>query len=721
MSELEKFDNTQIEASEYEAPSGELARESFKLHRGHWLLFAFALFSVSFIIFISLAKSVEIRAITPVLSKTSSFVPQAAEVRIGSSIKLPIGNRVLLLPGLHTVKMTATGFADLEHTLEIGPDRHQQFELVMTRLPGQLKISFDAPLETTAEVMIDGESFGSAPGLVPDIPAGLHQVTVDAPLYRSITQSVLIQGKKQTEELQVNLEPAWAEYTFSTEPGPATLLVDGLPQGQTPLNVKLEEGLRSIEFKADGFKQFRQDISVVSQQNLVIPEITLIPADGILRLASKPEKAAVILNGEYRGVTPLELAVVPNQSQKIQIYKAGYRLHEQELALDPAQLEQQELSLVQDLVSVKLSVLPSDAEVLVDGQRRGTGSQNLRLNTLPHRISVRKPGYVSYNTELVPTKSNAQLVSVKLLTHDQHYWAQVPATYVNKLGHQMKLFKPSGKFKMGSSRREAGRRANEVQFTAALSKPFYVSRHETNNKQFRAFKAAHNAGNYKKKSLDANKAPAVNISWQQAALYCNWLSRKEGLDPFYQTIKGFVSGNNIDANGYRLLTEAEWAWLARIDGDATLIYPWGNSPRPTSAKPVENFADVNAQELIAFTLADYEDGFKGSAPVGRFTENHNGLYDMGGNASEWVNDWYSAKGSREVQRAGTINDPIGPDIGEFHVVRGASWAKGHLPQLRLAYRDYAAKGKHDIGFRVARYAGRTKGKNATQVANVGGD
>ncbi|MFT5572199.1 MAG: sulfatase activating formylglycine-generating enzyme [Cryomorphaceae bacterium] len=717
MNSPEQFDNAQIEASEYEAPSGQLARESFELHRGHWLLFAFALLSVSFIIFISLAKSVQVRAITPMLSKPNSFLPQAAEVQIDSRVKLPIGNRVLLLPGQHKVKMTAVGYADLEHSLDIGSDRHQQFELVMTRLPGQLSVSFGSPIDTAAEISIDGQPSVIAPGLVLDIPAGLHQVTVDAPLYRSITQGVLIQGKQQTEQLQVDLEPAWAEYTFSTMPADATLLVDGVAQGETSLSVKLEEGLRSIEFQSKGFKRFKQDIGVVSQQNLVIPEITLIPADGILNLASKPEKAAVILNGEYRGVTPLELKVVPNQSQRIQIYKAGYRLHEQQLALEPDQLEQLELNLVQDLVSVKLSVSPNDAEVLIDGVSRGTGSQNLRLNTLPHRISVRKSGYVAYNTELIPTKRNAQIVSVNLLTYDQHYWAQVPDTYANKLGHQMKLFKPSGEFKMGSSRREAGRRANEVQFTAALRKPFYAGRHETNNKQFRAFKASHNAGNYKKKSLDANKAPAVNISWQQAALYCNWLSEKEGLDPFYQIIKGFISGNNIEANGYRLLTEAEWAWLARIDGDETLIYPWGNTPRPTSAKPVENLADVNAQELIAFTLADYDDGFKGSAPIGRFTANHNGLYDMGGNASEWVNDWYSAKGSREMKRAGTINDPIGPDIGEFHVVRGASWAKGHLPQLRLAYRDYAAKGKHDIGFRVARYAGRSKGKQVTQAGS----
>ena len=720
MSKFEQFDNAKIDAVDFEAPSGPAAPDKFQFTRNHFLLISLAVLSAIFIVFITLAKSVEIKAITPVLGKVDSFVPQPVSQQLSTLLKLPIGNRVLLLAGQHPVTLSAPGFEPLHRMLTIGSDRNQQFELVMTRLPGQLEVLLETPIETVAQVSLDQQAAIQLPRLIENIAAGEHQVTVDAALYRPKTQMVMINGMGETERLRLALVPAWAEYSFSTLPMGAQIVVDDVVVGQTPLKVKLEEGLRSIAFKAPGFKVFQQEVAVVAQQNLQIPEIALTPADGILELASLPTGAAVIVDGEYFGVTPIAISVQPDRPKKVQVYKAGYRLNEQQLALSPAQKESQEISLQPDLVSVKLSVSPPDAKVYVDGVSRGSGSQNLQLNTLPHKISVRKSGYVAFNTELIPTKRNQQIVSVQLLTQDQHYWAQVPDTYTTKFGHRMKLFKAPGQFTMGSSRREAGRRANEVQLTARLTKPFYVSIHETTNKQFRAFTASHNAGNYKKKSLDANKAPAVNISWQKAALYCNWLSDKEGLDRFYQTRKGFVSGNNVQANGYRLLTEAEWSWLARIEGDGVLIYPWGNSPTPLSAKAVDNFADVNAQELIAFTLDGYDDGYKGTAPVGRFEPNHNGLYDMGGNVSEWVNDWYSAKGSKEVASAGVLNDPMGPKIGEFHVVRGASWAKGHLPQLRLAYRDYAAKGKHDIGFRVARYAGRTKGKVNSQLASGDG-
>ena len=229
-----------------------------------------------------------------------------------------------------------------------------------------------------------------------------------------------------------------------------------------------------------------------------------------------------------------------------------------------------------DLIPVTVSVSPSDAQVVVDGSLRGQGNQTLNLSSLPHKISIRKAGYVSQNFDLIPTRTSAQVISAKLLTEEQHYWAQLPDSYTNDKGHQLKLFKNLGSVELGSSRREDGRRANEAQYKAQLTRPFYVALHETTNKQFRQFRSSHVSGNFKQKSLDANRSPAVNLSWQDAARYCNWLSKQEGLDPFYRTTKGFIAGNNVGANGYRLLTEVEWAWLARNTNSGLLTYPWGN-------------------------------------------------------------------------------------------------------------------------------------------------
>ena len=705
MNKLERLDDRLIKAKEFDAPTSQRVAQRFKLTPLHGLLMLFAILVICFIVFITLAKSVQIGAVAVNLATPNQRIKLPASVSLKASLKLPIGNRILVLPGQYEVAVESKGFQPLQQAIEISDERHQQIELLLKRLPGKLEINLTKALESQASVYVDDQLFGTLPGLIEGIPAGKRKITVDAPLYRSFNQTILVQGKDQTETLSVELQEAWAQYQFSSSPSDALVFIDDLEVGKTSLTSKLEEGARQLRLEAPGFKPYLRNLSVIAKEDQVIPEIVLTPADGVVEITSNPSNAAVILNGEYRGNSPITLNVPPNKAQNLKVYKAGYHLSQQSISLEPEQVKKAQLSLKPNLVSVKVNVSPSNAEVYVDGQKKGQGSLTLNLTTLPHTISVRKQGYVTQNDDLVPNPSQPQVVNIKLLTKEADYWAKIPDNYTNAFGHEMKLFKAPGKVQLGSSRKEAGRRANEVQYNATLNKPFYVSLHETTNKQFRNFKSSHSSGNFKKKSLDLNSAPVVNVSWQEAALYCNWLSEQEGLDKFYLTKKGFVSGQNAQANGYRLLSEVEWAWLARNRSGSVLTYPWGASATPPE-KAIGNFADQEAVDLITFILPNYRDGYRGTSPVGRFPANHNGLFDIAGNASEWVHDWYDAKGNS----SGNTTNPLGPEIGEFHVVRGASWAKGHLPQLRLAYRGFGAKGEHDIGFRVARYAGLSNSK-----------
>ncbi len=701
-----------IDAVDFQAPGNDQQRVRFRFTAFHALLLVLSLLCLSFILFITLAKSIQVVAVTPNLNKPSDYLLQPAELNINTALKLPLGNRVMVLPGEHAVTLNAQGYQAVEQTVNVTSERHQQFEIVMTRLPGNLNII--VPDGVVATISIDGQQVGDTSELVSGIQAGRRELTVDADLYRPFTQSLIIEGKGQTQEVVATLQPAWAEYAFDSTPSDADISIDGVVKGRTPATIKVEEGTRSLQISAEKFKPFVQELSVVAQQTVSVPAIELVPADGVIEFNSEPIGAAIMLNDEFKGITPLSIAVKPNQAHAVKLYKAGYRLQQTTLQLQPAEIQVEQVKLAADLINVKISVSPADATLYIDGVNRGRGSQTVALNSLPHAVSVRKPGYVTQNNDIVPTRASQQVLSFNLLTEEEHYWAQIPPTYTNRLGHKMKLFRQLGKVKLGSSRKEDGRRANEVVYQAELTKPFYVALHETTNKQFRNFKATHNAGNYKGKSLDANKSPALNVTWQQAAQYCNWLSEQEGLDPFYQTVSGYVSGVNPNANGYRLLTEVEWSWLARNTNDGLLTYPWGNSKTVPKGKKVANLADQKASSIITFTLDGYDDGYKGPAPVGRFPANHRGVFDLDGNAAEWVNDWYSAKGSSELGGSGIAKDPLGPDNGEFHVVRGASWARGHLPQLRLAYRDYGAKGAHDIGFRVARYAGLNKSKTVVK-------
>jgi formylglycine-generating enzyme required for sulfatase activity len=148
-----------------------------------------------------------------------------------------------------------------------------------------------------------------------------------------------------------------------------------------------------------------------------------------------------------------------------------------------------------------------------------------------------------------------------------------------------------------------------------------------------------------------------------------------------------------------LPTEAEWAWAARFAGQAEggLVFPWGNELPPPDRSG--NYADLAAADILPITLVTYNDGFPVAAPPGRFAANPVGIFDLGGNVAEWVQDFYTIE--VEAPREPVV-DPLGPESGQLHVIRGASWRSATVTELRLAYRSYSDMGREDVGFRIAR-------------------
>lgn len=342
--------------------------------------------------------------------------------------------------------------------------------------------------------------------------------------------------------------------------------------------------------------------------------------------------------------------------------------------------------------------MPSDARLLIDGKVQSQANQTLQLSAKTHRIEVRKEGYISFETKITPHTGIPQQVNVNLKSERQAQVEKIKPVYANTAGQTLKLFYP-GAFTMGASRREPGRRANETLRNVDLKRPFYMGIHEVTNVQYKKFAEGHASGSIQGTSIDGDNQPVAKVNWEQAARYCNWLSKAESLTPFYLEKDNKISGANASANGYRLPSEAEWAWAARVKGkDVFLKFPWGEQMPPPDKNG--NYADTSASGFLAKIINGYNDGYLASAPVGSFAANSKGLFDMGGNVAEWVHDFY------DIQ-LGTANkapvDPLGPDTGEFHVLRGSSWAHGTVTELRLSYRDYNAKSRDDVGFRIARY------------------
>ena len=323
----------------------------------------------------------------------------------------------------------------------------------------------------------------------------------------------------------------------------------------------------------------------------------------------------------------------------------------------------------------------------------------LRLTASAHRLDVKKAGYESFTTTLTPRPGVSQEISVTLETTAKAKAAARKPVITTPEGQRMTLLNP-GRFAMGASRREQGRRANESQRLVEITRPYYLSVKEVSNDAYRRFDSKHRSGAIGGKSLDGATQPVVQVTWEDSVRYLNWLSARDSLPPAYREVGESFAPVQPPSTGYRLPTEAEWAYAARYAGNAlALKYSWGDRYPPSGS--AGNFADSSASTLLPNTLSGYGDGYIVSSPVGSFAPTARGIFDLGGNVAEWCQDYYAVYPNAAHT---TVTDPAGPATGRHRVVRGSSWRHAGMSELRLSYRDYSEKARNDLGFRIARYA-----------------
>lgn len=183
-------------------------------------------------------------------------------------------------------------------------------------------------------------------------------------------------------------------------------------------------------------------------------------------------------------------------------------------------------------------------------------------------------------------------------------------------------------------------------------------------------------------SAEESSHPVANVSHDDAMAFCLWLTKKD-------RAAGVIGAKDE----YRLPTDVEWSYAVGIGekenasttpNDKTRgltgIYPWGTSFEPSaiSGNYSDEDAKANGVELLGL-IPGYHDGHATTAPVGSYPPNVLGLYDMGGNLSEWT------------------SSVLEPGSDSF-VVRGASWT-GYFPEnLLSSHREHGTAGFRDYGF-----------------------
>jgi len=615
-----------------------------------------------------------------------------------SGVTIPIGNRYLIRPGDYNLAVSVPGYESWQGTVTVSDEDSQQVDIYPAILPGKVTFTSD-PIG--AQVTLDEETLGTTPLTLQTVTAGARRLRVSAPRYQTVELSIEVTGRGIEQKVNTSLPPDWAEITITSEPT-TDVWLDGEPTGTSNSMLEILSGEHTVTLKAPGYRDHELTLNVIAGVAQSLGPIDLIPADGVIDLSSEPSGANVSVDGVFQGRTPLQLSLSPNREHRIQLTKAGYQRTRTAVKLKQGESQQRHIALRPELGDISFEILPADAELVINGRVVGRGSQTLSLPAVEQRVEVRLAGYARERLKVVPRVGLQQAISVTLLTEAAARKAALTDEITSALGQTLVLVdpiaEPTNEFVMGASRREPGRRANEVEHPVKLERAFYIATTETTNAQFRLFQERHSSGQIEGNSLNREHQPVANVSWQQAAQFCNWLSRKEGLAPFYREQQGIITGFNPSSSGYRLPSEAEWAYVARLHGDSLRRFTWGNDFPPSS--PVVNVADNTSALVTGRILNGYADGHIVSANVASFPANARGLFDLGGNVSEWVHDVYTIPSAN----AELAVDPLGQQSGDNYTLRGGSWALSRLSELRASYRDYGAAGRDDVGFRIARYA-----------------
>jgi len=461
--------------------------------------------------------------------------------------------------------------------------------------------------------------------------------------------------------------------TFASQPVGAMVEIDGQPIGETPCSRVLVPGVYQVGIKKVRYLAHTQALQVKADTTSAV-SVVLMPDFGWITVASQPAGLPVTIDGKSAGRTPVTAAEIDTGPHDILVNAENYIAEGRRVVIERGERVVVQVTPVPRNGGLKVLATDTNgnavaARVKIGSLEVGRVYQPITLLRGRHQITVENE-VSAWTGEAVVEEAKITDLAVKLEAK------MASAGEVGSSGAVPRMVEiPAGSFMMGSPSSEGNRESDERQHRVEITQGFMLSSTEVTQAQYE-FVTGSNPGDVK--SADR---PVEQVSWLDAVQFCNTLSAREDLSPAYRISGDSVTWDHL-ANGYRLLTEAEWEYSCRAGTTTAYCTGGGESD---------------------LTRAGWYSGNAGNEthPVGKKKPNAWSLYDMHGNVWEWCWDWYGEDGSESQ------SDPRGAAGGSGRVVRGGGW-DADARYCRSADRSWLAPSSklYALGFRVARSTAR---------------
>ncbi len=189
--------------------------------------------------------------------------------------------------------------------------------------------------------------------------------------------------------------------------------IDNKQAGTTPLEIKLEKGIKLVKFTKPGYKtEWKQVECNENWEKKVKVELSPVTSSVIIR--SEPIGVGVELNGEFKGETPLVLKNLPIGKYRALLSKQGFVSKEVSWIVDSARPQIIEKNLSSNIGTVKIKSIPYDANVYIDGKPRGKTPFEADMTEGHYKLKIMKSGYAPYEYMFILKRNETEQIKATL-------------------------------------------------------------------------------------------------------------------------------------------------------------------------------------------------------------------------------------------------------------------------------------------------------------------